>query len=99
MALPVIFKWEKGEHPQVCAFFPTLVGDMSPATMTSYAHVGQHSAACMDYVRECKPAKPHEYADLLGELKAIGYDDLVIIKRQSRAHYEERKAYLQRVGG
>lgn len=89
---PVIFKKENGD---VFAAFPTLPGDMSPATMTCYAHIGQHSAAHMRYVSNAKPAKPAEYAELLRELVEIGYDDLVIVRRMTRAHYNARKAELQ----
>jgi hypothetical protein len=75
---PVIFKKCEGE---VTAVFPTLPGDMSEYTMTCYAHVGQHGIAHEQWVRSAKPAKPSEYADLLRELRGIGYDDLVIRKR------------------
>lgn len=94
MKLPVIFKWETGDHPQVCAFFPTLPGDNDPSTMTCYAHVGQHSSADMDYVRSCRPASPEEYASLLSELQSVGYDGLVVMKRQSWKHYNARIAAL-----
>ncbi len=39
----------------------------------SYQHVGQHGAASSELVRELRPATPAEYADLLAELKDIGY--------------------------
>lgn len=50
-----------------------------------YAHIGQHSDCMPEYVRECtKPAKPQEYADLLAELRRIGYDNLQILKRMPK---------------
>jgi len=93
MTTPVIFKREGHD---VCAFFPTLPGDMNPATMSCYAHVGQHGAADMAYVSNCRPARPHEYADLLAELQRIGYDDLIIRRRMTRRDYETRASELKR---
>lgn len=89
---PTIFKKRDGE---VFAAFPTHPGDMNPATMMSYAHVGQHSSAHMDYVAGAKPAKPHEYAPLLSELKSIGYNPKVM-QKMTYAHYKAREAALKR---
>lgn len=89
---PTIFKKAGGE---VFAAFPTEPGTNDPATMTSYAHVGQHGSAHMSYVASAKPAKPHEYADLLAELKSIGYNPKVMSK-MTQGHYEARKAALKR---
>jgi hypothetical protein len=47
-----------------------------------YAHIGQHSECNPYYVKMLtRPAKPDEYASLLNELVAIGYDDLKILQR------------------
>ena len=43
----------------------------------SYMHTGQHGEASIDITRWTKLATPDEYADLLTELKAIGYDPIV----------------------
>lgn len=88
---PTIFKKDEGG---VFAAFPTLAGDMDPATMTSYAHVGQHSSAHMNFVRSAKAAKPAEYASLLSELKQIGYNPKVIT-RMTRGHFNSRKDALK----
>jgi hypothetical protein len=41
----------------------------------SYMHVGQHGEASLDFVRECKPATPEQYADLKNELEnLVGYE-------------------------
>lgn len=86
---PVIFKIEKdGSAPY--AVFPTLPGDMNPATMTCYARLGQHGTAHSAYVRKCRLATPEEYAPLLKELKSVGYDDLQIRKRLSHKDYLAR---------
>lgn len=88
---PVIFKWEKGEFPQGVAFFPTIPHDHTGHMLTCYAHTGQHSAADPQYVQDCRLAAPHEYAALLGELKAIGYDGLVVKRRQAPAYAAIRR--------
>ena len=40
----------------------------------SYSHAGQHGACHPDYIHECRPATPEEYADLKAELESIGYN-------------------------
>jgi hypothetical protein len=52
-------------------------------SVLSYMHVGQHGEACIDFMHDCTPAKPDEYADLKTELESIGYD-LQIVKRWVR---------------
>lgn len=57
-----------------------------------YQHIGQHGSG--DYhamIDQTKPASADEYADLLAELKRIGYDDLKIITR--RSHDKARRSY------
>lgn len=50
-------------------------GDGRGWVKTCYAHVGQHGTCHRDWYRDrTRPAKPEEYADLLKELEAIGYD-------------------------
>lgn len=50
--------------------------------LTCYATIGQHGPIDVEFYRDCtKPATPGEYAGLLSELRAIGYDDLRIVKR------------------
>jgi len=90
---PTIFKKDR-DGGGVFAAFPTLPGDDNPATMMAYAHVGQHSAAHMNYVSSAKPAKPAEYASLLSELKSIGYNPK-IMQKMTQAHYQARKATLK----
>lgn len=86
---PVIFKLDSDGG--VFAAFPAVAGNMNPQTMACYAHVGQHGTADSGYVRDAKPAKPHEYVGLLVELRSIGYDDLVIRRRLTRADYLARR--------
>jgi len=65
----------KGE---ITAVFPQLKWNrrqMGNDTVTCYAHLGQHSAAHIEWVKECtEPAAPAEYAPLKSELESIGYN-------------------------
>jgi hypothetical protein len=60
------------------AFFPDDICDHD-GNLTSYAHVGQHSACCQAYADESREATKEEYKGLLEELVSIGYDDLLIL--------------------
>lgn len=78
MTKVVFRKWKDGE---VIALFPD---DTDPydGTVTSYMHIGQHSAADYRYVISTTyPAREAEYQNLLAELKAIGYTDLRVVQR------------------
>jgi hypothetical protein len=91
---PVIFKLCEGEPT---AIFPTLAGAVGqPDTMTCYAHIGQHGIASRAWVASAPPARPDEYRDLLKELRAIGYDDLVIRRRMTDSDHRARLADLIR---
>jgi len=73
----VIFrKWKQA--PSVIAFFPDQ--RERNGMIMSYEHVGQHGAGVYPNPLTV-PAHPEEYAPLLAELKAIGYDDLRVVKR------------------
>lgn len=76
----VVFrKFKQGDD--IIALFPEQI-NRTNMMVGSYMHVGQHSDA--DYtgvIGATIPAKESEYADLLAELKSIGYDDLQIMKR------------------
>ncbi len=85
---PVIFKLDKGLESPV-AFFPWEPGDRYNCTLLSYAHVGQHSIAHIDYARACRPATKKQYSPLLRELKAMGYT-LKIRRRMSRTDHMVR---------
>lgn len=76
----VVFrKWRK--EGDIIALFPEQT-DPKKLTVGSYMHVGQHSDA--DYnaiISETVPASETEYADLLSELKRIGYDGIKVVRR------------------
>lgn len=72
----VIFRrWRNTQD--VIAFFPD---QRNGQFIMSYEHIGQHGDAMYPHPQTVA-AKPDEYAPLLAELKAIGYDDLRIVKR------------------
>jgi hypothetical protein len=68
----VIFKKFDG---QVSAFLLDL--DANPGYVVSYAHIGQHSDASIEFFYDCEPAKESEYSDLKEELESMGYKLLV----------------------
>ena len=71
----------------VFAYFPELKFDSS-GNMTSYSHIGQHSACHPDYANSCKEANESQYKDLLKELEGQGYDDLIVINiKESRSKF------------
>lgn len=80
MAIKVVFrKWKDGE---IIALFPDEPWSRHDYTTASYMHLGQHGA--VDYagvIAATRPAKEHEYQNLLDELKTIGYSDLYIVQR------------------
>ena len=79
---PVVFrKWNNGD---IIALFPMIQADNQGLLCTSYMHIGQHGGASYwRVIAQTVPATPAEYADLLVELKAIGYDNLRVMRRRS----------------
>ena len=83
---PVIFR--KDPDGTVFAIFPADLADCS-RNVTVYQHVGQHSGG--DYagmMRDSKPARPGEYANLARELSSLspsGYN-LKVVRRRTSAH-------------
>ena len=64
---------------EVFAYFPDEPWGPDADTFACYAHVGQHGPCAREYFDGAEWAEPEEYADLLRELVAIGYDDLVVV--------------------
>jgi len=48
-------------------------------TRLSYMHVGQHATASLELLKNLREATKEEYANLLAEIKRIGYEDIVIV--------------------
>jgi len=86
----VIFRqWKIG--CEIIALFPEIAADNIGYFCESYMHIGQHSAASPDIIRDTKPANLNDGAvkRLIKELEDLGYD-LKIIKRFRYAHQLER---------
>lgn len=69
----VVFR--KFPDGDVIALFPN---ERYGKYIMSYEHIGQHSEASPALIDELEPATEVEYADLLDELKRIGYIPLII---------------------
>lgn len=84
----VVFRrWKNGD---VIALFPELPADIFGTFCDAYEHVGQHGGA--DYfgvIQQTKPCSLNEAADLITELRTIGYR-LKPIKRTIHIHHERR---------
>jgi hypothetical protein len=82
----VIFRKAKEYNGTIIAFFPYDISD-DKGNVTCYAHVGQHSGACWDYLLfRTKPAKANEYNELFEELESLGYN-LKVVKRRNYKRY------------
>jgi len=49
----------------------------NPGMIDRYQHIGQHGEASRNLSSVTVPATPAEYADLLAELKSIGYEPVI----------------------
>lgn len=67
--VPVLFRVDS--DGDVTAVFPAYPYDETGATVTAYAHVGQHSCASWEWVSETREATRDEAAPLLAELRSI----------------------------
>lgn len=86
--IPVVFRAERSGKfkGDVTAVLPTLATNFGH--WVCYAHIGQHSECSRDWYYSTRAAKPAEYADLLAELKSIGYD-VRVYQRISRDWEQE----------
>jgi len=99
MATKVIFrKWYKRHGGDIIALFPETPGSNDGGLCQSYMHLGQHGAANPNWVIQASyPATEEEYKDLLAELEKIGYDDLVIVKKQTRHSIDVRLENIKKL--
>jgi len=75
----VVFRKFK-QDGDIIALFSEEIWSRQGYTIASYMHVGQHSGADYDHVvRITTPATESEYANLLNELKSVGYNDLRVM--------------------
>ena len=81
----MIFRKEK--NGDILAVFPYEPYNDTHNVMACYVHVGQHGGCHFDYaLKETKPAKPEEYADLYKELESLGYN-IKVVKRRNYDRY------------
>lgn len=96
--VPIVLRVWKDDDFDVFALFPTLPADNYGYLCTSYQHVGQHGSA--DYyhcIANSRPASEAEAADLLAELRTIGYN-LRPIKRATYGHHEQCRREARETG-
>lgn len=83
----VIFRTIK-EDGQVIAVFPHVPFDFN-GNMTSYMHIGQHSASSYPFYRDCTvPSEKSAYKALKRELEDLGYN-LQVRKRRNHDKFSE----------
>ena len=83
---------------EVTAIMPELPGTNNPYTCTCYAHMGQHGSCNISLINQCsRPATEAEYADLLAELRSLGYNMQVIKRLNQQAYLDARRAELARM--
>lgn len=99
---PVLFRADR-ESGETCitAVFPTIPADDEGRLMSCFAHVGQHSACCMEWYNHTRAATPNEYADLKAELEAkpYGYRLRVYHRMQRGLFLAARRAALAKMKG
>ena len=79
MTKVVFRKFKQGGD--IIVLFPEQVNKAN-LTIGSYMNVGQHSDAdCTGVITATTPAKESEYAELLAELRSIGYEDIRVMKQ------------------
>ena len=70
------------KDPEIFAAFPKVM--WNKRDFTTYAHSGQHSPACPEYLQECKLASPEQYEGLKNELETIVGYNLKIRKKMPK---------------
>lgn len=96
---PVLFRvWKSGDK-SIMALFPTIQGTYAAHTCSSYAVVGQHGSADLQYViNKTRAAQPAEYADLKAELEGppFGYR-LKVYAHNQRSFTKDRERQLREI--
>lgn len=78
----VIFRTWRAKPHDTIALFPAAIWNDPRGLCASYQHVGQHAAA--DYrhvIARTRPAAWSEWQPLYGELRQVGYDNLIARRR------------------
>ncbi len=93
---PVLVVFRKFQD-EITALFPLEPGTNNPYDMTCYAHLGQHSAADMLWVRKTRLATLTESLPLIRELRQMGYN-MRFGRRIPRNSLEIRRKKLAELG-
>ena len=75
--MATLVKFRKDNTGEITAVFPQLKYNKrlyGNNMITSYAHIGQHTGACKEWIKETESANESEYSDLKQELESIGYN-------------------------
>ena len=92
----VLFRRFAGE---VVALLPGFAGSPTLFECACYAHMGQHGSAHLGHVmRMSRPATPDEYASLMQEMTALGYD-LTVVPEPTSEHTAMRIAQIRGANG
>ena len=95
VSTPVVLRVWRTDPADVFALFPAIPASASGYECQSYQHRGQHGAADYDLcIRKSRPARAQEAADLLRELRRIGYRPKMI-RRASRCYLNQRLTTLK----
>lgn len=97
---PVLFRRPRAnrefELDGVTAVFPCEPGTNDSATMSCYAHIGQHGSCSLGWYNTTRQATPAEYADLKRELESAPYGyRLKVYTRMPRNARDERRKSLE----
>jgi hypothetical protein len=82
---------------EVIAVFPGLAGTMDEDTCMCYVHLGQHSHCVLDHMTSTyRIARPEEYEPLRKELVRVGYTQLNVVEKPTKAHLHARRKQIRR---
>ena len=92
---PVVIRVWKTDPRDIFALLPAHPADRFGRKCASYQHLGQHGIADYDHcIRQSRPATAEEAAELLGELRRIGYNPRVFRRQTPALRNIRRKAAI-----
>lgn len=89
---PITVSFRVFDDGDVIALWPEV---SAPGLISSYMHVGQHSGASADLIKELRAATVEEKAALAAELRSIGYDVTDADLLETSEFLEFAGAYLE----
>ena len=77
----------------ILAVFPHDV-ETNAGHVAAYTNKGQHTTVDYNYcIKNCKPAKPEQYADLKRELEGIWYSLNIVQRRSNNKYFRSYRNY------